>query len=438
MVVKKRQLNLLNNLLSGIGIIVLGLIITIGSINMYTKVVNLVVYVFIIYGLSRFINFLLNKKIVKNKQTLISIILNIAFGMLFLMFPTVSLYILPILFSLYLLLNSFVKLINYMILNAANLKSRYKELFFFLIFFIFSIIFLFYPLDKINVFISIIGIYCILLGISRINEFIIDILNDKLKLKLKRKLRMTLPAIFEAFIPKRALKSINKYINYLTSEEENINEKADLEIFIHMSKYGFNQFGHIDIRFDGVIYSYGNYDRSSQKLFTSIGDGVLFSLDKKDEYIKFCMTNSRKTLVEYGVKLTEIQKEKVKTELNKIFSDTVEWLPPILFDKKNKIKTNEEYKDYASKLYNATNAKFYKFKNSKYKTYFVLGVNCTDFADRILKNVFYDILKLVGILSPGTYYEYLEENYKKKNSKIISKKIYSNENMGVLDVKDKK
>ena len=69
MLVKKKQIKLINNLLAGIGIITLGIIIVIGSTSMYTKVVNLFVYVFIIYGISKLINFILNKKIIRNSQT---------------------------------------------------------------------------------------------------------------------------------------------------------------------------------------------------------------------------------------------------------------------------------------------------------------------------------------------------------------------------------
>jgi len=112
--------------------------------------------------------------------------------------------------------------------------------------------------------------------------------------------------------------------------------------------------------------------------------------------------------------------------------DCYEWQPLIRTDKENK------HSDYASRLYKATKAKFYKFKNSKYKTYFVLGINCTYFADMLLRNSVFEILKLVGIISPGTYFEYLEENYRKKNSKVISKRVYTKENIGDIYVKNKK
>ena len=439
MIVKKININLINNLISGIVIIVLGFIVTIGSIDMYTKLINLLVCIFLIYGVSKLINFILNKKIVRNFSVLLGIIINIILGFVMLLFPKFPLSILPIVFSMYLLFNSIVKFINYTILKEINLKSRFKDLFFSLFFFVYSMIFLFYPLEKLNLFIMIIGIYCILLGLNRIYEFIIDILSEKYKLKIKRKLRISLPTFLEAFIPKRALKSINKYIDYLISDVEIKNIDSDLKVFIHLSKYGFNQFGHMDIMFENKIYSFGNYDKSSQKLFTALGDGVLFVLNKKDKYIDFCINNSKKTIVEYGIRLTDSQKDKIRKELNKIMENSIAWEPPVIQDKKDKIKRKKyEYKDYASKLYNATKAKFYKFSKGIYKTYFVLGVNCSYFADQLMRNCVFEVLKLVGIISPGTYYEYLEENYLKKHSKVVSKKIYSKESFGDVSDKSKK
>ena len=62
----KDNLILLNNSISGLGIIVLGLIVTIGNINLYTTVINLLVCIFLIYGLSSFVNFILKRKIEVN------------------------------------------------------------------------------------------------------------------------------------------------------------------------------------------------------------------------------------------------------------------------------------------------------------------------------------------------------------------------------------
>ena len=430
MFLKKNRISILNNLISGIAITTLGIIVVIGSINLYTWVITLLVYAFIILGISQLINFLLNKKIVRNKQVLFRIIINIVLGLVFLLFPKLPTSLIPIIFSIYLLFNAVVKFINYSILAEVNLKSRLKELLFGILFLIFSLFFLFYPTKKISIFVTIIGVYCIILGINKLFEFVLDILSDKLKLKAKRKLRMTLPIFFEAFVPKRALKNINKYLDELTTETKKNNKDSDLQIFVHLSPYGFNQFGHMDIMFDGIIYSYGNYDKDSRSLFTSLGDGVLFKVNKKMEYINFCINNSKKTIIEYGVKLTDKQKEKFKEELNNILKDAVIWKPERCKDKKKM--------DYANKLYKATHAKFYKFSKGAYKKYFVLGVNCTYFVDMLMRNYVFEVLKIAGIISPGTYYEYLEENYRKKNSNVVSKVIYNKESIGEYYVEDKK
>lgn len=428
MEVKKRQISIINNLLSGIAIITLGIIAIVGSTYMYTKVINIFVYIFILFGVSKLINFILNKKIVRNKETVISIILNIALGIVMLIFPKLPLSILPLVFSVYLLLYSIVNFIDYMVFKENELNFRFKYIFFSIVFFAISLMFLFYPLERLNLFIIIIGIYCLFLGLNRIYEFIIDLLTDKFKLKIKKKLKITLPAIFEAFVPKKALLKINKYFDSIIDDKE-LNIESDIQIFIHLSNYGFNQFGHMDICFDGKVYSYGNYDNKSKRVFNSVGDGIVFVLTKKEKYIKFCIDTSKKTIVEFGLKLTDKQKENVRIELEKLLTDTYEW-NPLIDNKKNK--------DYASKLYKTTKCKFYKFNNGEYKTYFAMGVNCTYFVDELLMNSISNVLKLVGVITPGTYYNYLNENYNKKNSIVVSKKIYNKETFGDVDVKNKK
>jgi len=426
--IKNKHISLLNYLISGICIIVFGIIVIIGSINMYTRVINLLVYIFILYGLSKLLGFILNKKIVRNKHTLITIILNIILGVVLLIFPKVSLSLLPLIFSIYLLINSMINFIDYIILRENKLFLRYKYLFFSLFFFIISLIFLFYPIEKLNLFILIIGVYCLLLGVNIIVEFFMNILSDKFKLELKHKIKMTLPVFLEALVPKAALKKINKYLDMLIEDNENTIE-TDLQILIHLSNYGYNQFGHVEICFEGNIYSYGSYDYKTKKFFKTIGDGVLYILDKKKKYIDFCIVNNNKTIVEYGVLLTSKEKEKLKLELEKIIEDTYKWNP---------IKEGYGEKYYSYKLYKATKCKFYKFKKGNFKTYFIMGANCSYFVDQLLNNNVVSILKIAGIITPGTYYNFLEENYKRKNSNIVFKKIYNKDTLGDNDVKNKK
>ena len=425
----RRYISILNNFISGIGIITLGIIVTIGSINLYTKFVNLLVYAFIIFGLSNLISFIINRRIVRNAQTLFLIIINIVLGIVMLIFPAFSLSLLPIFFSIYLLLYAIVKFINYTILKEVKLKSRFKYLISSMLFLIGSLVFISYPLERLNIFIMFIGIYSIILGLKIVNEFILDVLSKKTRFKIRKKFKTTFPIFLEAFMPQRSLKKINKYFDKYMLEDEKNYVETDLKIMLHLSTYGVNQFGHIDIIIDDNIYSYGNYDRSTRRLFNGLGDGVLFITKNKKKYIDFCLNHNRETIVEYGIKITDKQKEKIIKNLDRILSDTYEWKPPIVEDK------NIKKLYYADKMYKAIKCKYYKFKSNEFKTFFIVGVNCTYLVNLLLTNNVFQKLKLVGVISPGTYYEYLEDVYKKKDSNVVYRKIY---NKGDISDKDKK
>jgi hypothetical protein len=195
-------------------------------------------------------------------------------------------------------------------------------------------------------------------------------------------------------------------------------DEADLFILIHTSSRGVNMFGHIDVYFEGKVISYGNYDEGSRKYKEMFGDGVLFSTRKRKNYINFCIDNSKKTLFEFGVRLNARQKELIRTRIKEILDDTISW----------NYKDDKKYNNgtsYVAKLYKKTGAEFYKFKKGKYKTYFVLGSNCCYLADDIIANSGVDMLSLNGIITPGTYYDYLNRLLKKKNSFVVSKSIYN-------------
>lgn len=49
-------------------------------------------------------------------------------------------------------------------------------------------------------------------------------------------------------------------------------------------------------------------------------------------------------------------------------------------------KLENEYKDYASELYKATQADFLKFKSGKFRTYFGLNNNCVILVDSVIGN----------------------------------------------------
>ena len=50
-------------------------------------------------------------------------------------------------------------------------------------------------------------------------------------------------------------------------------------------------------------------------------------------------------------------------------------------------------------------------------------------ADSILSKAGTDIIKIVGIISPGAYYDYLQREYLLENGLVVSRDIYSKYNV---------
>ena len=326
--------------------------------------------------------------------------------------------IFPITFGIYMLINGLIKLITYIIFKEKENKNYYNVLIGSLVDFIFSFIMIKSPSKNINNLANILGIYLILFSITYFKDFIKECYPNKFLYKEKRGIRITLPTIISALIPYKVLLKINKMLksnqkisNYINN---NVSGKIDLEIFIHVKDTNIGKFGHADLYFENTVYSYGCYDESTKKFFELIGDGTLFEIKGKEKYINFCTNNSDKTIFAFGITLTKKEKLKIKEEIKKIKNNTYKWNP-------NENKQN----NYATLLQKKTNAKFYKFKQSNYKIYFLLFTNCVKLIDNILGVTGSDLLKINGVITPGTYYDFLEKEYKRKNSNVIAKSIYT-------------
>lgn len=435
--IDKSYVNRGNLIFMGISLMTIGCIILYGKSHFLSIVMKIIAGAFIINGISQIISIVVRKKDnIKNNATIGHSILNLILGVGILVLPNISLSLLSIAFALYLILNGIVKLITIYIYIRNNSRVSFGTITEIIIFFVFGVTALFSPLMHLNEILVIIAIYFFLLGMNFIKDFIMEIIPKKTKNKLKRKVRITLPVFLVTLIPHKVLKEINAYFEINDNESSNNNESnndvgyeadksneedVDLEIFIHVTSDGIGVVGHVDLCYKGEVISYGNYDESSYKLHGMLGKGILFTCEK-EKYINFCISYSKKTLFCYGLKLSEEQKRSVEKKLNDMKSNLVGWKPPIVFEENKKLQN--EYKDYASELYKATQADFFKFKSGKFRTYFGLNNNCVILADSVIGNSGIDILGMGGIISPGTYYEYLKNEFAKRNSIVVSKTIY--------------
>lgn len=264
------------------------------------------------------------------------------------------------------------------------------------------------------------GFYLVFIGLTILMDARDYYLSERTKTRVKRRMRVPLPVIFTILLPKKMLDKINHFIQeelsmseWTSPELKESDKYSILKVFIHVGEDGFNQMGHVDLSYKGRVYAYGNYDIDSERLLGAVGDGVLFSVDDQD-YIVYCLEDN-KTLFEYRVVLTAAQEVEFEKNLNDILKNTQAWEPT----------SPTQLASYLGKMTQKYNVDTFKFQSSRYKTYFVLGTNCVLLADQLIGASGLDLLAMVGILAPGTYYDYFEKEFQKPNSIVVGKTIHN-------------
>lgn len=407
---------------SGLLFIIIGIIYIIRNYTVYTLSFKLLGILTLISSLLKLINLILKRK--KILTNILDIFLNTILGILFINKPNLFIYLSTKIFSMYALIQSLCGFINLIIYKQDKLKGKIYILTTSTLSLMLSITLMFSK-DTNSIYVCyIIGLYLILYGITIISSSILT----------KTKIVLPLPIIFTMFLPNILIKRILKGIN---PKKINNKQDQDLEILIHLSKTGSASLGHVEIAFQDKIYSYACYNYLQRYLFGGIGDGIIGIFDK-NSYIKYCVEEKNRFILSYGMKLTKEQKEKVTSTINNLITkDTTIWYPEIKYYLDGLI-TKKPFDQMANQIYLRSDATFYRFTKGKYKTFFVLRTNCASCVDNILNALGTKFLSIEGIISPGTYYSYLEKEYNKKKSKITSKTLYTKELINNLNYTYKK
>lgn len=340
--------------------------------------------------------------------------------------PNLMIASLAIIAGLYQVLNALIALITFALYWKDGYSPRGRLLFDGILWLSIGIATILSPGEKINFQLFLIGVYLISFGQSNIRDglfFEAEVGRNN----LKRRTRVTLPLLAAALIPRSALRRINNFLlensdvienEYRLSKDSF--ENPALEIFIHVGKSGMKSVGHVDLCIDGFVYSFGSYDTLSERLFGALGDGVLFRVERNG-YIPFC-NREGKTLFGYGIALSSDQLNAVQDQLDHIKNMTVTWQPSDV--KIAKDAHGELTEMYAYRLQRQLNAELFKFTESKFKSYFVLSTNCVLLADSIVGKAGIDILSGKGFIAPGTYLDYLDREFARPNSLVVSKSVY--------------
>ena len=415
-------------------LLVIGIISIILSVLVLSKGTELLELVIYLIGGLLIITNLLNLLLVPFKKykfidTLIKTTINVIFGISIMFFSKYIITSFTLIFALYTLLISIVNIISYVIYVENNIKGKLNVFINAITSLIFTVILLINPTLNIKYVLIILSIYLMLYGLKNIINFIFQILPKKITNKIKARIDFPIPLLIAMFIPKALLKEINEILK-VDKEKKFDYKKNDLKpklfVIIHLAKSGSASFGHIEVSYNGKIYSYGNYNKHSRHLFDAIGDGIILVADK-EKYIDYCIHNKKRYLIEFGIVLTEKEEKQIEKRINKLITENTEpFYSDLELYEKGKIMY-DDFNDMSSEIYKYANGKYYRITKGKNKIFFVLKNNCAQVAEQILKGNSKRIIKLNGIISPGTYYDYLNQAFLMKNSNVVTKKVYMEE-----------
>lgn len=268
------------------------------------------------------------------------------------------------------------------------------------------------------------GLYFMILGVQYLHDSWQSVQPEK-KYRWKRSFRIMIPPIFAVFIPDRVIQGINAYLQEgktIDLSEYKSDQEPQLKVMVHVGPDGFQKIGHICFAYKDLVYSYGNYDAQSFHLMQTLGDGVFFNVEL-NQYIANAMRAENNSIFEYGIYLEPKEQALVERELRKLQANSYRWYCEL--EKTGDYDHFYQYaQDYPCRLHYRTGAKFYKIKQGKFKTYWVCGDNCASFIDWILGQLGSDVLSIRGIITPGSYFEFLETEYMKKSSPVVYRKVH--------------
>lgn len=428
----KKQFNYFVMFSTGIFFFVIGCSLLFDRMTPWNWLYYTLVIGVIVVALFRFLNIMLNfTKMKRRFSQIVDIIAWIGIMIFSISEPWLFYFVFPIIMGFWILLHAIVKIIVLYIKMKDKLPGRMHSFIFLIGDLLMAIILIFNPISYRGLINLVLGFYFIIYGGNTLLDVVREIIPKNSGEKLDQKIRLAVPPFLAAIIPPTLMRTI------LTKDAEDVARdefdviketlQADLGVLVHLAPSGPAMLGHVDLVYRGFVMSYGCYDPHNRRLIGSMGDGVVL-IAPKQSYIHNCLANENKILVEFGIKLDEKQKERLNNRLLEVFDGFVDFYS----DEQLRLAGSpykgdcEDYISRVSKTSPSTN--FYKYKEGKLKTFFVLSSNCVYFAANILNVIGLNLFDMSGIISPGSYFDFLNKEFKSDKGLVISRKVYTKKN----------
>ncbi len=412
----KERVNLFNEIIQGLFFIILGIIFLTRISFVYSFIYYLFIIMFTLHGFSTSFTMLFNKKFSLSKSLLsLTSFIIVAYS---LSKPTTIITFIPFVVGWFALINAIIQGINYYVYRRDCLKGTGYRLMLVIFTSLSALVLLFYPQRTLNALSQFTGFYLVFNGLITLVENTKDLISPIKKRKLLSRLNISIPIFMSALVPQKVYLS---YSNLIKNRQVKVNElkqekESDVEVFFYLTSKMPESLGHVDISFEGKIYSYGCHDPLNRKLFGTLGEGVLI-VSERDAFIKNALSTENKMVLSYGISLNAQQRAIVKNRIEELLKRGVPWKSGY------EVNNDIEFMDYASRVYKHTKAKMFKFNEGKFRTYFVFSTNCVLLADHILRSPQLDLFSFLGIVTPGTYLTFLNSEFRREGSIVIKRNI---------------
>jgi uncharacterized membrane protein HdeD (DUF308 family) len=403
--------------------IYIGIMLIVASETVIKNFYFVSLIIVVAYTIIRLINVFVNKERKEYFRSILRAIINISFGIF--LYYHIDLYAkgIVLLYILYLLVLAITELINTYIYHSNHIHGIIKPIANALLTIVITIILIFNQ-DNVQIASLIFGIYLIIYGSFELLNMIVNLLPQE----WQEKIQIALPSVIAMVIPKLLIKKIDNDMVNNKFEKTKYQKKpghANLFVIIHLAESGTAAYGHIEIAIGNKTYSFGNYNNHASTLFGAMGDGVIAVCDRQ-KYMRQQVILNKRYLFEFGIHVTPLEMLKIKSKINSMFKDTVPWLSDIE-RKANGDLSIKSYDDASSNMHRYADAKFYRITKGPHQKFFLFQSNCTMLPETVLDIIGMHMHSMNGILAPGNYFDYLNAEYNRDNSKVVSKRIYTKE-----------
>lgn len=328
-------------------------------------------------------------------------------------------------FGLWALFNGVVQLLYALQLHSTGTHGAVKYLVLAITSLLFGLMLVINPISRIVDVKIVAGLYFLIYGFSVFVNFLEAMFKwDMENSRFIARIKISPPVVITSFLPVWLLDRFNRMLerdntNHIYEKPEGTVPAADisdtrLEILFHLGKNVAMGYGHVDFALGDTVYSYGCYDDASNRVMGLYSDGT-FMVAKLKPYLDYCIRWQKKTLVSFTMQLTKAQERSVRSALARVLGQCRRW---------HTTARNSPAIGLSAHASSIFDVQYYKVISGPFKIYSALKTNCVAMAEILVGESGLKILPSHGIITPGSYYAFMDRQLKAPGSPIIRKTIY--------------